>query len=67
VQILGKPDSIQKLPAGGEKYVYNYYKEEYTKWYSLPRFERQKLEVFFKGGIVQDYVYSRESREMAGE
>jgi hypothetical protein len=62
VEILGQPASIEKLPTGGEKYVYQYYKEEFTHWWTLPRYERQRLEVFFKNGIVQDYVYTRESR-----
>jgi hypothetical protein len=67
VEILGQPASIEKLPTGGEKYVYQYYKEEFTHWWTLPRYERQRLEVFFKNGIVQDYVYTRESRDMVGE
>jgi len=67
VKILGQPASIEKLPTGGEKYVYQYYKEEFTHWWTPPRYERQRLEVFFKNGIVQDYVYTRESRDMVGE
>jgi hypothetical protein len=67
VEILGQPASIEKLPSGGEKYVYQYYKEEYTHWWTLPRYERQRLEVLFKNGIVQDYTYTRESRDMVGE
>ncbi len=67
VEILGQPASKEKLPSGGEKYVYQYYKEEFTHWWSLPRYERQRLEVFFQDGIVKEYVYNRESRDVAGE
>ena len=67
VEILGQPASKERLPAGGEKYVYQYYKEEYTHWYTPPRYERQRLEVFFQNGIVKDYVYNREARDMLEE
>ncbi len=67
VEILGQPTSKERLPSGGEKYVYQYYKEEYTHWYTLPRYERQRLEVFFQNGMVKEYVYNRESRDVAGE
>jgi len=62
--LFGKPDKIEKLPSGEEKYVYQYYKEEYTHWWTLPRFERQKLEIFVKDGLVQDYHYTREARDV---
>jgi len=62
VAMLGQPAKIEKLPSGGEKYTYQYYKEEYTNWWTLPKFERQKMEVFLRNGIVQNYVYQVESR-----
>jgi hypothetical protein len=62
VAILGQPAKIERVDAGGSKYVYHYYMEEFTHWWSLPKYERQKMEVFLKDGIVQDYVYSVESR-----
>lgn len=67
VELFGKPAKIEKLPGGEEKYVYQYYKEEYTHWWTLPRFERQRLEVFIKNGVVEDYRYSRESRDVITE
>lgn len=67
VDLFGKPAKIEKLPSGEEKYVYQYYKEEYTHWWTLPRFERQRLEIFIKNGVVEDYRYSRESRDVITE
>jgi hypothetical protein len=67
VELFGKPAKIEKLPSGEEKYTYQYYKEEYTHWWTLPRFERQKLEIFIKDGVVQDYRYSREARDVITE
>jgi hypothetical protein len=67
VAMLGQPAKIEKLPSGGEKYTYNYYKEEYTHWYTLPRYERQKMEIFLKNGIVENYVYQVESRGTPAE
>ncbi|MDH4268059.1 MAG: hypothetical protein OEW45_20725 [Deltaproteobacteria bacterium] len=67
VEILGQPAKIEKLPSGAEKYVYQYYKEEYSAWWTLPKYERQKMEVFIKNGIVQDYVYNVERRGMVTE
>ncbi len=67
VAMLGQPAKIEKLPTGGEKYTYQYYKEEYTHWYTLPRYERQKMEIFLKNGIVQNYVYQVERRGTPAE
>ncbi len=67
VAMLGQPAKIEKLPSGEEKYTYNYYEEEYTHWWTLPRYERQKMEIFLKKGIVQNYVYQVESRGTPAE
>ncbi len=67
VAMLGQPAKIDKLPSGEEKYTYQYYKEEYTHWWTLPRYERQKMEVFLKNGIVQNYVYQVERRGTPAE
>ncbi len=63
IQILGQPAKIEKLPAGQEKYIYRYYKEEYTHWWTLPKIEHEKLEVLLKNGVVQDYSYTEEGRD----
>ena len=67
VPMLGQPAKMEKLPSGEEKYTYQYYKEEYTHWWTLPRYERQKMEVFLKNGIVQNYVYQVERRGTPAE
>jgi hypothetical protein len=67
VAMLGQPAKIEKLPSGAEKYIYQYYKEEYTHWYTLPRYERQKMEVFIQDGIVQNFVYILETRGTPAE
>jgi|YelNatPaOPRAMG01_1025707.scaffolds.fasta_scaffold60871_2 hypothetical protein len=63
VQILGQPAKIEKLSAGQEKYIYRYYKEEYTNWWTLPKVEHERLEVLLKNGVVQDYAYVEEGRD----
>ncbi|MBU1206875.1 MAG: hypothetical protein KKH04_08115 [Proteobacteria bacterium] len=67
VEILGQPAKIEKLPSGAEKYIYQYYKEEFTHWWTLPKFERQRMEVFISNGLVQDYTYQVESRDRITE
>jgi hypothetical protein len=67
VELFGKPAQVEKLPGGEEKYIYQYYKEEFTHWWTLPRIERQKLEITIKDGVVQDYLYSRQSRDIITE
>jgi hypothetical protein len=64
VQNLGQPERIEKMPSGEEKYVYRYYKEEYTHWWTLPRYEKQEAEIVVNDGVVQDYRYSRELRDV---
>jgi hypothetical protein len=67
VAMLGEPAKIEKLASGEEKYTYNYYKEEYTHWWTLPKYERQKMDVFLKNGIVQNFVYTLETRGTPAE
>jgi len=62
VGIWGQPAKIEKLPSGAEKYVYQYYKEEYSHWWTLPKYERQKMEVIIDNGIVHDYRYQVDTR-----
>lgn len=63
IQILGQPAKIEKLSADEEKYIYRYYKEEYTHWWTLPKIEHERLEVLLKNGVVQDYSYTEEERD----
>ena len=63
VELFGKPEKIEKLPGGGEKYMYRYSQDEYTHWWTLPRLETQQLTVVFKDGIAQDYQYENQIRD----
>lgn len=63
-QKLGQPAKIERLPGGEEKYTYHYYFEEYSHWWSLPRMYRQHLEVYVKDEIFQNYIYTREMRDI---
>ncbi len=67
VAMLGKPAKIEKLPSGEEKYTYEYYKEEYNHWWTLNKYEKQKMDVFLKNGIVQNFVYILETRGTPAE
>jgi len=60
-QTLGKPDKIEKMPTGEEKYVYGYYEEKYIRWNVLPEETKQNLEITIKDGRVKDYQYQRQS------
>ncbi len=62
VELFGQPDKIEKLPSGGEKYTYQYYHEEYDHWWTLPKYEKQDLEISLKDGMVQEYVFTKEYR-----
>jgi outer membrane protein assembly factor BamE (lipoprotein component of BamABCDE complex) len=62
VGILGKPAKIERPPAGGPNYIYQYYFEQYTHWYTPPSYDRQTLVVMFKDGLVDNYIYTGELR-----
>lgn len=62
VGLLGKPAKIERSPSGRTSYIYQYYFEEYTHWYTPPAYDRQILVVIFKDGVVDDYHFTRELR-----
>lgn len=62
-RLLGQPAKIEKPAPGQEKYIYRYYHEEYTHWWTLPKIEHEKLEVLLQNGVVQDYAYTVEGRD----
>lgn len=64
VRSFGQPARIEKMPSGEQKYLYHYYKEEYTYWWTVPRLETQKVEIVLKEGVVQDYRYSTQLRDV---
>jgi outer membrane protein assembly factor BamE (lipoprotein component of BamABCDE complex) len=61
VQTLGKPDKIEKMESGDEKYFYAYHEEKYIRWNVLPEETNQNLEITIKDGKVKDYQYQRAS------
>ncbi len=63
-QKLGQPAKVEKLPGDVEKFVYHYYYEEYTHWWTLPRMYKQNLEVIVKEDIFQNYFYTLETRDV---
>ena len=65
-EIFGKPAKVEKMPSGEENYIY-LYKRGNPHWWTLPRFEMQKLEIFIKDRVVDDYRYTRESRDVVTE
>ena len=62
VGLLGKPAKIERSPSGGTNYIYQYYFEEYTHWYTPPSYDRRTLVVMFKDGVVDNYLYTAELR-----
>jgi hypothetical protein len=62
VELFGQPEKIEKLPSGEEKYIYQYYREEYEHWWTLPKYDKQTLEISIKDGMVKDYLFTREYR-----
>ena len=67
LDLFGTPDKIETLPTGGEKYIYEYYDEQYEHWYRLPKYDKQRLEVLIKGTLVQSYTFVREGRGLITE
>jgi len=62
VELLGQPAKIERSKSGGDRYVYQYYFEEYTHWYTPPGYDKQTLLVDLQNGVVEDYHYTRETR-----
>ncbi len=62
VQLLGKPGKVEKSHSGGNSYIYQYYVEQYVHWYAPSSYERHKLVVDLKNGVVEDYHYTKEFR-----
>ncbi len=59
---LGQPAKTENLPTGQEKMTYFYNSEGYYHWWTLSRIYNQKLEVILKDGVVENYLYTRETR-----
>jgi outer membrane protein assembly factor BamE (lipoprotein component of BamABCDE complex) len=59
--LFGKPDKVEKLPSGEEKYYY-FYKRENPHWWTVDRINKQKLEIVIKEGVVQTYKFREEGK-----
>lgn len=62
IEKLGQPAKAEKMPTGEEKLIYYYKSEAYHHWWTLTKIYNQSLEVILKDGVVQNYVYTRETR-----
>jgi len=58
---FGTPDKVEPAPMGGEKYIYNYYKE-IPHWWTITEMERQRLEIVLQNGVVQNYRFATEEK-----
>ena len=67
IEKLGQPAKVEKMPTGEEKLIYFYKSEGYNHWWTLSRIYNQRLEVILKDGVVQNYVYTRETRNAPNE
>ncbi len=62
--LFGKPDQVEKLPSGAERYVYEYgYKQDNSHWWTIDSMNSQKLEIQVKDGIVQTYKFREDGKE----
>jgi outer membrane protein assembly factor BamE (lipoprotein component of BamABCDE complex) len=62
-KLFGKPDKVEKLPSGEEKYLY-FYKRENPHWWTVDRINKQKLEIVIKEGVVQTYKFREDGKEV---
>jgi len=53
-ELFGKPDKVENLPTGGQKYVYGY-EMKASHWWTMNAMDKQSLEVTLKDGVVQNY------------
>ncbi len=53
VSLLGKPEKVEPMGSGGEKYIYYYYQEKPAPGYRLADVEQQRLEVSMMNSVVQ--------------
>jgi hypothetical protein len=62
IEKLGQPAKAENLPTGQEKLTYYYNSEAWDHWYNLPKLYNQNLQVILKDGVVENYIYTRETR-----
>jgi outer membrane protein assembly factor BamE (lipoprotein component of BamABCDE complex) len=59
VEIFGKPDSVEKMAGGGEKYVYKYYQMK-PHIFRLDEVVKQRLDITIQDNRVQRYDLTAE-------
>lgn len=59
VEVFGKPDGIEKIASGEEKYVYQYYQLR-TRIFKLDNVVKERLDIIIKDNRVQKYNLSAE-------
>jgi len=61
-QLFGKPDKVENLPTGEQKYVYGFEMKN-PHWWTTEEADKQRLEVTVKRGVVQNYRLRTEGKE----
>jgi len=59
VEVFGKPDSVEKMPAGGEKYVYQYYQLR-PRIFRHDDVFKERLDITIQDNMVQRYEITAE-------
>jgi outer membrane protein assembly factor BamE (lipoprotein component of BamABCDE complex) len=59
VEVFGKPDSVEKIASGGEKYVYQYYQLR-PHFFKLDEVVKERLDVTIQDNMVWKYDLSAE-------
>jgi len=60
VEMFGKPDSVEKMAGGGEKYVYQYYQLK-PRLFRVDEVVKQRLDINIQDDRVQGYNLMAES------
>jgi outer membrane protein assembly factor BamE (lipoprotein component of BamABCDE complex) len=59
VEVFGKPDSIEKMAGGGEKYVYQYYQLR-PRLFRVDETVKERLDITIQDNRVQGYNLTAE-------
>ena len=62
VEVFGKPDSMEKMASGGEKYVYRYYQVK-PHIFRLYEVEKERLDISIQDNRVQGYDLKTDSMQ----
>jgi outer membrane protein assembly factor BamE (lipoprotein component of BamABCDE complex) len=62
VEVFGRPDSVEKIASGGEKYVYRYYQVK-PHIFRLYEVEKERLDISIQDNRVQGYDLKTDSMQ----